>query len=579
MAAAQPTTPARISDVRAEKLAAGLRLSGRTERLIALARVLLAIAALLAFLPGERRTSWILPAFGAYLTYSVGFAAVLWSVKAPPGWWSVATHVVDFAAVLLLMIGPGSDAYQMSAAGYVFLVVCGTLRWQWGGNIGTAGAALTAVAARPHLNAVVAQAAAPGVWPSLPVIAASIAFIALVIGYMGAYHRRFTREMVLFAEWPNKSVHDARSVVTEILHRAALVLNARAAAFVWTPPGRRDFQFAQFTRSRQEMEWDLFDEAIDLHQHVPDYICDAVAAADPRCVVLDDGHLRETPGLPLGDGLRARLRPSTLIGCLVDGQEWQGRLLIVDKPAPTLDDLLLAKIVARLGGATLDQHYLIEDLQQQAADQERVGLARDLHDGFLQTLAALALQLHRLERVLESEGLPAAQMQIREIQKHLSHEHESFSTFIQQLKPGVRPSDDRINLAARLHALAERLRDEWQLNLTITVTPHVVRVPSSFAQQVQWLLREALVNAARHAMASQVVVEVVEADQHLDLVIADNGRGFPFRGRRDAGDLAVMRAGPRSLRERVAALAGALLVDSREDGATLRIRLPIPPGA
>jgi len=74
-------------------------------------------------------------------------------------------------------------------------------------------------------------------------------------------------------------------------------------------------------------------------------------------------------------------------------------------------------------------------------------------------------------------------------------------------------------------------------------------------------------------------VEVVAAEKHLDIVIADNGRGFPFRGRRDAGDLAVMRAGPRSLRERIAALAGALLVDSREDGATLRIRLPLPPGS
>ena len=563
--------------MRADKLAAGPRLSGRTERLIALARVLLAIFALLAFLPGGARAAWILPALGAYVTYSVAFAAAVWSVKALPGWWSVASHIIDFVALSLLVISSGHDALQVTAAAYVFLIVCGTLRWQWKGGVATAAATLIAVAARPALSGIATRTAS-GEWASVPVTAASMAFIALVIGYMGAYHRRFAREMALFAEWPNKCVQAERSIVTEILQRAALVLNAPLAVFIWTSPGLRDCQFAQFSRSQRTMEWDALVDVNDLHEDPADYISDTAATTDPRHLALDDGQLSERRDLPLGDSLRARLRPSTLISCLVEGQDWQGRLLIVDKPAPTLDDLLLAKIVARLGGATLDQHYLIGDLQQRAADEERGVLARDLHDGFLQTLTALGLQLHRLEHVLQTEGVAAALKQIREIQQSLALEHESFRSFIQQLRPGAPPSDDRTDLAARLRALTERLREQWNLNLKVSVTPDAMRVPSDFAQQVHWLVREALVNAARHAMASQVAVEVVAAEKHLDIVIADNGRGFPFRGRRDAGDLAVMRAGPRSLRERIAALAGALLVDSREDGATLRIRLPLPPG-
>ena len=61
----------------------------------------------------------------------------------------------------------------------------------------------------------------------------------------------------------------------------------------------------------------------------------------------------------------------------------------------------------------------------------------------------------------------------------------------------------------------------------------------------------------------------------MSLTVADNGRGFPFAGRFSGPELATQNLGPRSLRERVAALDGTLDLLSSAEGARLDICLPI----
>ena len=62
------------------------------------------------------------------------------------------------------------------------------------------------------------------------------------------------------------------------------------------------------------------------------------------------------------------------------------------------DDLVLGAIVARQTASQMDQFYLLKQLQQTAAMEERVRLARDLHDGLLQSLTAAALQLQTVHQ-------------------------------------------------------------------------------------------------------------------------------------------------------------------------------------
>jgi signal transduction histidine kinase len=70
-------------------------------------------------------------------------------------------------------------------------------------------------------------------------------------------------------------------------------------------------------------------------------------------------------------------------------------------------------------------------------------------------------------------------------------------------------------------------------------------------------------------------VAIQGESRHVRLLVADNGRGFPFSGRYDLPALTEEKLGPRTLKERIAALQGSLNIDSTGAGARLDIRLPL----
>jgi len=93
------------------------------------------------------------------------------------------------------------------------------------------------------------------------------------------------------------------------------------------------------------------------------------------------------------------------------------------------------------------------------------------------------------------------------------------------------------------------------------------------------MIREALVNAARHGEAASVRVEIGRPEAgRLTLAVADDGRGFPYHGVFSHAELISGKMGPRNLLERVAALGGTLSLSSTPAGSRLDISLPCPQG-
>ena len=95
------------------------------------------------------------------------------------------------------------------------------------------------------------------------------------------------------------------------------------------------------------------------------------------------------------------------------------------------------------------------------------------------------------------------------------------------------------------------------------------------ARDLYHLVREALINAARHGAASVAEVRLAAPEAGIiAMSIGDNGKGFEFTGRYTAEDLARLELGPRTLRERVAAMHGSLTLESSPAGAEVYIVLP-----
>jgi len=108
------------------------------------------------------------------------------------------------------------------------------------------------------------------------------------------------------------------------------------------------------------------------------------------------------------------------------------------------------------------------------------------------------------------------------------------------------------------------------------VAPQNMALPTATEQAVRLMVREAVVNALKHAQPSRVSVDV-ESDGRdtVRIVVGNDGRGFPFRGRLDHAELVATNAGPSSLRDRVSSLAGTLAIESTPTGSRVEISVPI----
>jgi signal transduction histidine kinase len=210
------------------------------------------------------------------------------------------------------------------------------------------------------------------------------------------------------------------------------------------------------------------------------------------------------------------------------------------------------------------------------ATEERIRLARDLHDGVLQSLTGIGLRLAAVRSLLDKDPR-AAREALEPVQRLLTAEQRDLRFYIQELKPRPR-REGEVSLAFQVTELVHRIELEWGLRAELRTGGLEEPMPESLAREVYNVIREALVNAARHGEASAVRLEIrKEGEDRLCITVADNGRGFPFQGRLSHAELAERSLGPRNLFERVSSLQGTLDLESDAGGARLEIALPCCP--
>jgi PAS domain S-box-containing protein len=203
-----------------------------------------------------------------------------------------------------------------------------------------------------------------------------------------------------------------------------------------------------------------------------------------------------------------------------------------------------------------------------AAEAERARWARELHDETLQGLAALHVLLSSPSG---GTSLEAMAERIRAAQEQIENEMEKLRGLISELRPAAL---DQLGLEASVRDLAERTQAIYGIDIE---THFDLReqdgAPRRLASDVETtayrIVQECLSNAARHAEASRVEVELTQRNGSLAVRIADDGNGF---------DPATESAGYglRGMRERVDLLDGSLTVESeRSRGTEVTAALPL----
>jgi signal transduction histidine kinase len=278
----------------------------------------------------------------------------------------------------------------------------------------------------------------------------------------------------------------------------------------------------------------------------------------------------ETPQASVREELGAR---SVMAATMFMAGHPSGRVLLVNgRHRFTRRDLRWFERIVRQMNVPLENVFQLRHLRTRAVEAERSRISRDLHDGILQTLLSLNIQLGVLERKTPQAPEAAAQ-DIEALRKTVRQEGEDLRQMVKDLRPLRVESAD---LREMMYGFAERYHNESGLVVDLFLEENDLRAPDRICREVFQIYRESLNNIKKHAHASHVVVKLWQDDTKVFLVVDDNGQGFSFSGRFGSEELDRLRLGPISIKERTRTVGGVLTVESNPGhGARLTIEIPV----
>jgi signal transduction histidine kinase len=250
-----------------------------------------------------------------------------------------------------------------------------------------------------------------------------------------------------------------------------------------------------------------------------------------------------------------------------------GRVIVVNpRRRFSARDLRWLEQIIRSLGPPLENVFLLRHLRARAVESERSRISRDLHDGILQTLLSLKIQLDVLRKKLP-HAPQQAQTELGNLQKLVQQESEELRRMVTDLRPLRVESAD---LRELMLGFAERFQNESGLAVDLFIDDRNLRLPDRICRELFQIYRESLNNVKKHANASHVVVKLEQDEAKVLLVIDDNGLGFSFSGQYASEELDRLRLGPISIKERTRSVGGMLTVESNPGhGARLTVVIPL----
>ena len=198
-------------------------------------------------------------------------------------------------------------------------------------------------------------------------------------------------------------------------------------------------------------------------------------------------------------------------------------------------------------------------------EQERVRIAREIHDELGQSLTCMGMDLAFLDKQIDPQNREAA-ARVAALVELVKDTIRCVRRISSELRPSIL---DDLGLGAAIEWLAHDVEARTQIVCTVEV-PEDLALPTELATPLFRICQEALTNVTRHAQASRVGIRVVCTDQQLSLVVQDNGRGITDEEIQRHGSLGLL-----GMKERVALLGGTLEVKGHPDqGTTLAIDMP-----
>jgi signal transduction histidine kinase len=255
------------------------------------------------------------------------------------------------------------------------------------------------------------------------------------------------------------------------------------------------------------------------------------------------------------------------------GGEWRGRVFVFEPSwkGDTQEELRSLLDLLRQVGPAVYNVYLMHRLRRRAGAAERARFARELHDGAVQSLIAVEMQVDVLKRQAESTP-QVVSGELGRIQGLLREEVLKLRELMQQMKSIDVDSRRFLNV---VNDTVERFERETGISARFVTDIDKLEMPDRVCRELLRIVQEGLVNVRKHSRARHALVRLGSNPTQWTLTMEDDGKGFSFSGRLSQDELDQMGKGPTIIKERVRLIAGALTVES-SPGTGTRLEVKVP---
>jgi signal transduction histidine kinase len=552
----------------------------RTERWLATARVSLALASLVAIWMDPAEVRYSLWAYGILAFYIIqGFFIIIFlrrRQESTPSF-RLLVHSADViwpALISAFAIGQGNPFSLF----FVFVLAAAAYRWGLWETVGTAVAAVLLLWIEGfcliHLNVVD--------W----VNGLKLLVLGILLGYLAEQQKQLRAEKAVIARTIGKARVEAglTGTIGEIAGELLSMYGAKQLVIA----SQETSNYRVFVGELRRIEGDSSFRWLDPSSSDREtYLYDSPAVtfyarrvgnrntAEFSLLGLDKqgGRIRDLTPEFLGFLAKKQVFTSLMTVSFAFGREWSGRIFLLDPSltGDTEEELRFLEELVRQVGPAVYNVLLLRRLRLRAGAVERARFARELHDGAVQSLIAVEMQVDVLRR--QSPGKPGlVTEELSRIQGLLREEVLKLRELMQQMKT---LDVDSKKLLGLLSDTVERFQRETGISARFLSDLDELNMPQPVCRELARIVQEALVNVRKHSQARQVLVRLGSRNGAWHVLIEDDGRGFPFGGRHSQAELEAMGKGPLVIKERVRLIEGELTIESNPgQGSRLEITVP-----
>ncbi len=573
----------------------------RIERWLATARVFLAVSALVAIRmePTQLGQSWA--AYGLFAFYLANGSLILMLLRRrqqSTAGFRILVHAGDIlwpAVISIFAEGPRTPFFLF----FVFVLAAAAYRWGLWETLGTAAAevALLWLESFVLLHVWLGPTSSPA-WLALTglhvnvsefepkrlfLLSVYLIVMGLLLGYLAEQQKHLRAEKAVVTGILSRIRVEAglTGTMQQIFNEVMSMYGASRLMVASQEAHSHRVFVGELNQPAAgavaEFHW-LESKPRDARTYLDDFpgdVCYASADGDRWSILALDQEGNTVPAAnaaPFSQLRDVQTFQSVITVAFLFGSEWRGRIFLFNPSwrGEKQEELRFLLNLVRQVGPAVYNVYLLHRLRRRAGAAERARFARELHDGAVQSLIAVEMQVDVIRR--QAEAARPITGELGRIQGLLREEVLKLRELMQQMK-AIDVDADR--LLGVLNDTVERFQRETGISARFVTDIEDLDMPQRVCREFLRIVQEGLVNVRKHSGARHALVRLGCNRDRWNLIVEDDGMGFPFTGRYNQEQMEEIGKGPMIIKERVRLIAGELTVESNPgQGARLEVTVP-----